>query len=67
VAHHGYSLFDNTIPDNLVMHLVKALLCTGLTMLIVNLVKLNALTHKKAKQMWRPFQKLVETDFYRID
>jgi hypothetical protein len=56
-----------TIPDNLVMHLVKALLCTGLTMLIVNLVKLNALTHKKAKQMWRPFQKLVETDFYRID
>jgi hypothetical protein len=56
-----------SIPDNWVLHLVKALLCTGLTMLIVNLVKLNALTHKKAKQMWTPLQKLVETNFYRID
>jgi len=36
-------------------------------MLIVNLVKLNTLTHKKAKQMWGPLQKLIDTDFYRID
>ena len=56
-----------SIPDNLAMQIVRALLCTGLTMLIVNLIKLNALTHKKAKQMWSPLQKLVETNFYRID
>ncbi len=46
---------------------IQALLCTGLTMLIVILVKLNSLTHKKAKQMWEPLKKLVETNFYRID
>jgi hypothetical protein len=55
------------VPGGLIMHIVRALLCTGLTMLIVNLVKLNTLTHKKAKQMWMPLQKLVETNFYRID
>lgn len=47
--------------------IIQALLCTGLTMLIVILVKLNTLTHKKAKQMWDPLKKLVETNFYRID
>ncbi len=46
---------------------VKALLCTGLTMLIVILVKLNTLTHKKARQMWQPFHKLIDTHFYRFD
>lgn len=54
-------------PHSLLMHLVRALLCTGLTMLVVNLVKLNTLTHKKANQMWSPLQKLIETNFYRID
>ena len=56
-----------SIPDNLIFHIVRALLCTGLTMLIVNLIKLNTLTHKKAKQMWQPLRKLVATSFYRID
>lgn len=62
----GFILTIN-IPDNLIMHVVKALLCTGLTMLIINLIKLNALTHKKAKQMWKPLQVLIDTKFYRID
>ncbi|MDL2363513.1 MAG: hypothetical protein QFB86_03995 [Patescibacteria group bacterium] len=47
--------------------IIQSLLCTGLTMLIVILIKLNTLTHKKAKQMWDPLKKLVETNFYRID
>jgi hypothetical protein len=55
------------IPHSFVLHIVKALLCTGLTMLVVNLVKLNFLTHKKARQMWLPLQKLVSTKFYSID
>lgn len=50
-----------------VMHIVRALLCTGLTMLIVILVKLSTLTHKRAKAMWAPLRKLTETNFYRID
>lgn len=56
-----------SIPDNLIYHVIRALLCTGLTMLIMNLIKLNTLTHKKAKQMWQPLKKLLETSFYRID
>lgn len=47
--------------------IIQALLCTGLTMLIVILIKLNTLTHKKAKQIWLPLRKLIETNFYRID
>jgi len=62
----GFILTINT-SDSAILHLVRALLCTGLTMLIVNLVKLNALTHKKAKQMWKPLKKLLDTNFYRID
>lgn len=56
-----------SIPHNYFMEVVRALLCTGLTLLVINLIKLNTLTHKKAKQMWLPLQKLTETNFYRID
>lgn len=55
------------ISDEPIFIVIQALLCTGLTMLIVILIKLNTLTHKKAKQMWEPLKKLVDTNFYRID
>jgi hypothetical protein len=35
-------------------------------MLMLILVKLNTLTHKKAKQIWKPFKSLLDTHFYRI-
>jgi len=47
--------------------IVKALLCTGLSMLILILVKLSSLTHKKATKMWDPLKKLSDTHFYRLD
>lgn len=62
----GFILLIN-VSDLFILHLVRALLCTGLTMLILNLLKLSTLTHKKAKQMWEPLKKLVQTNFYRID
>ena len=62
----GFILCIN-IADTPFLHVIRALLCTGLTMLIVILVKLNTLTHKKANQMWDPLKKLVDTNFYRID
>ncbi|HTE57248.1 MAG TPA: hypothetical protein VK694_00735 [Verrucomicrobiae bacterium] len=55
------------LGESIVLKLVRALLCTGLTMLIVILVKLSTLTHKKARQIWVPMKKLVDTNFYRID
>lgn len=50
-----------------VIMIVKALLCTGLSMLMVVLIKLNTLTHKKAKEIWSPLNNLVKTHFYQID
>jgi hypothetical protein len=55
------------IGDSWALQLVRALLCTGLTMLIIILIKLSTLTHKKAKEVWNPLKKLVDTNFYRID
>lgn len=56
-----------SIADVPILHVVRALLCTGLTMLVLILIKLSTLTHKRAKQMWEPLKKLVDTNFYRID
>lgn len=53
--------------EMLAVRLVTALLCTGISMLMINLVKLNSLTHKKARQVWEPFKTLISTRYYRID
>ena len=55
------------VGGNPLLKVIKALLCTGLSMLLAILVKLSTLTHKKAKTMWEPLKKLTETKFYRID
>ncbi len=55
------------IGESPILVFVKALLCTGLSMLLVILAKLSTLTHKKAKQIWDPFKKLNTSNFYRID
>jgi type I restriction-modification system DNA methylase subunit len=62
----SFILFLNT-GDAWEFRLVTALLCTGLSMLILILVKLSTLTHKKAKQMWLPMNKLADSHFYRVD
>jgi hypothetical protein len=63
----GFVLFVNVAQDALMMHFVKALLCTGLSMLMINLLKLSTLTHKKAKHIWDPLDKLKASRFRRID
>lgn len=55
------------LGDSPVLKLVRALLCTGLTMLILILIKLSTLTHKKARQIWKPLKKLVDSSYYRFD
>jgi hypothetical protein len=55
------------IGNSIVLQIVRAFLCTGLTMLLIILIKLSTLTHKKAKQIWDPLKKLADTHFYRID
>ncbi len=53
--------------EGYVYDFLAAFLCTGLTMLLVILIKMSTLTHKKAKQIWDPYKKLVDSHFYRID
>ncbi|HSW66133.1 MAG TPA: hypothetical protein VLI54_03285 [Bacillota bacterium] len=63
----GFVLFLSLQGDAMVMHAVKALLCTGLSMLMLNLLKFSTLTHKKAKNIWDPLDKLKTSRFRRID
>ncbi|MDK2899044.1 MAG: hypothetical protein PWQ10_231 [Patescibacteria group bacterium] len=52
---------------SLMLKFLAAVLCTSLSMLLVILAKMSTLTHKKAKQIWNPFKKLIDSRFYRID
>jgi hypothetical protein len=53
--------------DALILKVVTALLCTALSMLVLILVKLSTLTHKKARRVWDPLKTLVASKYYRID
>jgi hypothetical protein len=61
----GFVLFFK-VEDNLAMHAVKALLCTSLTMLMISLVKLSTMTHKKAYRIWDPLDNLKTSRFRRV-
>ena len=61
----GFVLILN-VPG-LLGHFVKALLCTGISMLMINLIKLSTLTHKKAKDIWKPLDTLNTSRFRRFD
>lgn len=52
--------------SSVILHVVAALLCTGLSMLMLILAKLSTLTHKKARQIWKPFETLLATKYYQI-
>ncbi len=45
---------------------MMAILCTGLTLLMVILIKFATLTHKEAKRMWRPLEELIVNHFEDI-
>ena len=47
-------------------HIVASLLCASLCLLIVTLLKINALAHKQAKEIWKPLESLLESDFRRV-
>ncbi|MBX6334957.1 hypothetical protein IRY61_06505 [Candidatus Saccharibacteria bacterium] len=55
------------VPGDLIGQLIKALLCTGVSMLMINLLKLSTLTHRKAKDIWQPLNTLKTSRFRRFD
>ncbi len=48
---------------SLFFRVLLAILCTGLTLLIVILAKFSTLTHKQARRMWEPLQDLLQNHF----
>jgi hypothetical protein len=42
----------------LILQAIPAILCAGLSMLIVILIKMSTLTHKRAKTIWVPLREL---------
>jgi len=62
----SFILLLNT-GNEFIYKILAALLSTGLTMLLIILTKMSTLTHKKAKAIWDPYKKLIDSKFYRID
>lgn len=48
------------LPDIPFLAFIPAVLCAGLTMLIVILIKMSTLTHKKAKTIWVPLREMAD-------
>lgn len=55
------------VPGGLLGQFIKALLSTDISMLMLNLLKLSTLTHKKAKEIWQPLNTLKTSRFRRFD
>lgn len=49
------------LPDILMLQAIPAVLCAGLSMLIVILIKMSTLTHKRAKTIWVPLREMANT------
>ncbi|HEV2412767.1 MAG TPA: hypothetical protein VGS28_03105 [Candidatus Saccharimonadales bacterium] len=62
----GFIITINT-GHILIYQLIAGFLAAGLTMLLLILVKLSTLTHKKAHQAWNPYKRLLETSYYSVD
>lgn len=62
----GFTVTIN-VDNNIILNMAVSMLSAALCMLIINLVKMSTLTHKKAKMVWEPFKNLLRSDFYQID
>jgi len=66
----GVTLFFALQTDyshNPAFQLLLAVLCSGLSLLIVIMVKFATLTHKQAKRIWEPLHYLLATHFDDVD
>jgi hypothetical protein len=64
----GFGFILTIYTGKILAYKLKAsFLAAGLTMLLVILIKPSTLTHKKARQAWNPYRRLIETHYYRID
>jgi hypothetical protein len=55
------------VGSDMTLRIIKSLLCAGLALLMINLLKLSTLSHKKAKNIWKPLDTLKTSRFRRFD
>lgn len=53
-------------PDIILINIITALICSGLSLLVVTLYKYSNLTHKKAKSIWKSAIELKGSKYHRI-
>jgi hypothetical protein len=54
------------IPDVLFLQFIPPVLSSGLTMLIIILLKKSTLSHKKARNIWKPMELLANSNFEQL-
>lgn len=55
------------VPEGSILQVVPPILCAGLSMLTVILIKMSTLAHKRAHSVWDPLQTVVGTRFLKIN
>lgn len=58
-----YFALQTDFSSSIFFGVMLAVLCTGLSLLMIILVKFATLTHKEAKRMWQPLEALVKEHF----
>ncbi len=53
--------------SNPILHVLAAMICATLSLLLITLLKVNYLVHKKAKGIWNPMESLLDSDFRSIE
>lgn len=53
-------------PSSLIVSIITAAICSGLTLLIISLLKYSNLTHKKAKTIWASAINLKKSEYHKI-
>ena len=62
-----YFVMQTDYSDLLLFRILLAILCTGITLMLVILLKYATLTHKQAKRMWHPMEELIQHHFEDIN
>lgn len=62
-----YFVMQTDYNHVLFFKILLAILCTGISLMLVILVKYATLTHKQAKKMWEPMTQLLKEHFEDID
>jgi len=62
-----YFALQTDFGSSIFFGVMLAVLCTGLSLLMVILLKFATLTHKEAKRMWQPLEALVREHFDDVD